>query len=121
MEIVLNADILGEIACKLDTRDFISFLSVCKQWNRVGEDDKVWKRLAQRDYSQIPKQEDQTWKQLYKTMFHYHNVQYFEEVTELPCPTQKQVIGLSFSDLLYLILFRICKICVWCTQLVQTS
>jgi hypothetical protein len=99
MGIELNANILGEIACKLDIRDFVSMTKVCKQWNRLGEEDSIWQRLAQRDFPAIPKETHQTWKELYKARFYGDNVLYFEEIRKLPCPTQEQIIGMSFRHL----------------------
>jgi hypothetical protein len=47
-------DILKEIFDLLDPIDLFSVAMVCKEWNKVSSDDKLWTKYATKEYSTTP-------------------------------------------------------------------
>ena len=42
--------ILTTVLRKLDARDVVACSKVCRYWNEVSENDRLWKHLFKRDY-----------------------------------------------------------------------
>lgn len=62
--------------------------SVCRRWNRISDDDLLWRRLCAIDYPQLylekenAKKKDSTWKVIYKGQ--YEKEQKWKKYASLP-------------------------------------
>lgn len=66
----LPGDTLADILSRLEAADLGKFARVCKRWNRMTNDERLWERMAVRfnHGSRVPKPEGISWQHFYRQL-----------------------------------------------------
>lgn len=70
----LGNDILSSIIIKCNIEDFCNLYVICQKFKTIIDDDYLWKEKFTRDYRDIHKLNDESWKQYYKRRMINHGI-----------------------------------------------